>query len=154
MASQVPIPAGGREHRRQLVVVGDEHRPALAVLEQVAHLLGALVGIDADGHQPGEMGAEVVDRPLGRGRPEDRDPLADLEPELDEAARRPPRLVVELAPGGPRQAPSSFWKMAGASGVRPARSRSTSPRVRASPATTLSVGWWAPVWKVSPMGGS
>ena len=82
----------------ELLVVLDEQEARAAVVQDVLDLLGGVGRIDAVGDAAGAHGAHVGVEPFGHRLGEDRDDLAALQPERDEAHADPPRALAVLAP--------------------------------------------------------
>ena len=72
--------------RRLLGVLAEDH-PALGVVEDVAALLGRVGVVDRRDDRAGAERAEIGQRPLRPRAREDRDAVAGMDPERDQAAR-------------------------------------------------------------------
>jgi len=62
----------------QLLLVGDHDAPRPGELQEVAHLLGHGVGVDAHGEGPQDLGGELRLHPLGGVVAQDGEDLAFL----------------------------------------------------------------------------
>ena len=83
----------------ELVVVLDDDDARVRVLEHVLALLGRVRLVDRDDGRAGAQRREVEVGPLGAGVGEDRDLVALLDPEVDQAQRQPADDVADLLVG-------------------------------------------------------
>jgi hypothetical protein len=96
---EVREPVADLADLRELLLVLDEHRARLGVIEDVVALLGGVRLVDRDGRAAGGQDAEVRERPLGAGVREDRDALAVLEAEVDQPAAHLADGLVQVVVG-------------------------------------------------------
>ena len=82
---------------QRLVELGvDQQHPGAGVLDDVAHLVGAEPEVHRHQHPAGAADAEERREQPGAVVADDRDPVADLEPELVEPRGLPPGQGAEL----------------------------------------------------------
>ena len=82
-----------------LVVVLDDHGDRVGVLEHVLALLGGVRLVDRHHRRPGGERREVEIGPLGPRVRENRDLVALLDPEVDQAQRQRPDRLPDLVVG-------------------------------------------------------
>jgi hypothetical protein len=83
----------------ELLRVLDDHRLGIRVLDDVLALLGRVGLVDRDDRRTDAEGGEVEVGPLGPGVGEDRDLVALLDSQLEQAQRELPDDLADLAVG-------------------------------------------------------
>ena len=118
----------------ELLVVLDDHRAGVGVLEHVLALLGRVRLVDRDDRGAGGEGGEVEVGPLGAGVGEDRDLVAALDAEIDQAERELADGLADLRVGALHPGAALVLEHDRRRGRRSARRRSEAGRRSSSSA--------------------
>src|SRR5690606_40516669 len=92
--------AAHRQELVELLVILDEQETAVGIVDQISELGGRIRGVDAGRDAAHTLHAEVGVDPLLAVFRQDRDDLAALEAECEQAEADQPGMLVEIGPGG------------------------------------------------------